>query len=155
MDDRTIEMDRFTSAIDLIRKKFPKLHIEIGEEEEGLHASAFIEEQPGLDFEVNINLQNCDELNLCAETLWGMWSPVGEEGVFEEFIDAVFGLLSGDYRIVEHRLWGFLIGNELQKPYGDEWQTIYTISGPSLASLLPAFIPLPRTRRYFQNRAAT
>ena len=152
MDDRSIEMERFTSAIDLIRKKFPKLHIEIDEEEEGLHAAATIEEQPGLDFEVNINLQNRDELHLLAETLWSTWFPIGEERVFEKFIDAVFGLLSDDYRMVEHRLWGTSVKAQLQKPCGDEWQTIFTSEGPSL---WPSFIPLPRTKRYIQNRAAT
>ena len=152
MDDRSIEMERFTSAIDLIRKKFPKLHIEIDEEEEGLHAAATTEEQPGLDFEVNINLQNCDELHLLAETLWSTWFPIGEERVFEKFIDAVFGLLSGDYRIVEHRLWGSLTKTELQKPCGHEWQSIFTSSG----CVNPlALIPFPRTKRYIQNRTAT
>lgn len=151
MDDRSIEMDRFTSAIELIRKKFPELHIEFEEEEEGIHASAFIEEQPGLDFYVSINLQNCDELHLWADVLWASWFPVGEEAVFKEFIDAVLGVLPGDYRIVERRLFGTHLNAQLQKPCGNGWQTVFTSrSVPSLG-----FLPLPRTKRYIQNRAAT
>ena len=151
MDDRSIEMERFTSAIDLIRSKFPELHIEIQDEEPHIHAAASIDKQPGVDFYISINLQNRDELHLLAEALWSTWFPIGEERVFEKFIDAVLGLLSGEYRIVEHRIWGSLIKAQLQKPCGHEWQTIYTSRPvPSLA-----FLPLARSRRYIQNRAAT
>ena len=151
MDDRSIEMERFTSAIDSIRSSFPELHIDIDEEDPNLHAAASIEKQPGLDFYISINLQNCDELHLLAGALWSTWFPIGEERVFEKFIDAVLGLLSGEYRIAEHRLWGSLIKAQLQKPCGHEWQTIFTSRPmPSLG-----FLPLPRTKRYIQNRAAT
>lgn len=149
MDNRSIEMERFTSAIELIRRRFPELQIEIDLEHPHVHATADIAEQPGIDFEVHINLQNCDELHLCAESLWASWFPVGEERVFENFTDAVLGLLSGEYRIVEQRLFGSLIKVRLQTPCGHEWQTIFTDS-----PLNPlALIPLPRTRRYIQNRA--
>ncbi|MCH8822242.1 MAG: hypothetical protein IH984_01925 [Planctomycetes bacterium] len=157
MDDRSIEIERFTFAIDLIRKKFPEVHIVIDEDEIdeyyfGMHTTADIKRQPGVDFDIGINLQNRDELHLCAETLWACYFPVGEKGPFDKFIDALFGLLSGEYRIVEHLLWGSLIKTELQKPCGREWQTIFTSSA---ATVILELIPLPRKKRYIQNLIKT
>lgn len=144
-------MERFTSAIDLIRNKFPELDIKIDKEESHIHAVAYIDKQPGIDFDISINLQNCDELHLWAESLWASWFPIGEEDSFEKFIDAVIGLISGNYRIVEYRVLGSLIKTTLEKPCGQEWIKIFTCSPmPSFS-----FLPLPRKKRYYQNLAKT
>ncbi len=151
MDDRSIEMERFTSAIELIRSEFPELQMEVDLEHPEIHATADFPVQPGLGFFFHINLQNRDELHLWADVLWASWFPVGDDDVFEKFMDAVLGILSGEYRIVENRLLGTHLNAQLQKPCGHEWQTVFTSRAvPSLG-----FLPLPRTKRYIQNRAAT
>ena len=151
MDDRRIEMERFTSAIELIRSKFPELQINVDLEEPNVHAVACLEEQPELDFDISIDLQNCDELAIIAESLWASYFPIGEEDSFEKFIDAIIGLISGNYRIVEYRVLGSLIKTTLEKPCGQEWLKIYTCSPmPSLS-----FLPLPRKKLYIQNLAKT
>jgi hypothetical protein len=51
---------------------------------------------------VSINLQNGDELHLNASSFWCEWFPRRKQEVCDRFTEAVRGLLSGSYRIVEH-----------------------------------------------------
>jgi len=49
--------------------------------------------QPGLSFEVHLNLQNRDELHLVASAFWCEWFPCSNPKKVERYIEAVSGLL--------------------------------------------------------------
>ena len=53
-----------------------------------------------------------------------MLLPCGKEDVSQQFVDAVCGLLSGEYRLVEYWRRGKAVKAELQRPIGDEWQKV-------------------------------
>lgn len=91
---------------------------------EGLEWSVTIPEQPGLVFEVNLNLQNKDELHLVAGGLWVSWFPCTDPTVADAYLDAVAGLLSGRYRILQHRHRDQVVGAELQRPVAEGWERI-------------------------------
>jgi len=102
--------------------------------------------QPGLAFDVNLNLQNDDELHLCAGSLWVEWFPCVKPEVEEAFLDAVRGVLSGRYRIVETLRGDRAILAKLQRPEADDWVTIATWSTLHLP------IPWRKTTRVLRNR---
>jgi hypothetical protein len=147
VDKRAVEIARFDQAVALIRQRFPDLHMEITHDHPHVEALATISAQPPrLQFEVSINLQNRDELHLNAAHLWTSWFPCGEESVFGRFVEAVLGLLSGEYRILESFVARQHASSKLQKPAGSSWQTV--ASGASLAVL----IPWKRRSQVVQNR---
>src|SRR5262245_41140783 len=92
-------------------------------------------EQPGLAFDVNLNLQG-DELHLSAGSFWLEWFPCTDPDVVARYRDAVTGLLGGRYRIVEHLVGNRPVKAELQSPVGDSWQTVGTWS--NLRRLVPS-----------------
>ena len=59
-----------------------------------------IPSQPGLLFNVSINLQQ-DELYLDVGARWLEWFPCTDADVVAKFREAVRGVLSGTFRIVE------------------------------------------------------
>ncbi len=84
-----------------------------------------IKVQPGLRFDVTLALHNTDELWLGAGELWVSWFPCTSAEVVRQYREAVDGLLSGRYRIVEYRRWGRLVKAFLQRPNGPDWQNIH------------------------------
>ena len=108
-----VDIERFNEAVDGIRRAFPSLRIEVDEDHPHVDASVDIPSQPGLAFDVNINLQN-DELHLSAGEFWVEWFPCGDAVVFNNFMDAVVGLLSGRYRILEQRVGSSTARAQLQ-----------------------------------------
>jgi len=87
-----------------------------------------IPSQPGLAFNVSLNLQNIDELHLNASCLCFSWFPCDMPGVEERFVEAVHGVLSGGYRILEYRRGQRCVKAKLQKPADSGWKTIATWS---------------------------
>ncbi len=81
-------------------------------------------EQPGLSFEVSLNLQNRDELQLSAPGFWMEWFPCTEPDVVTDYVEAVRGVIAGSYRILQHHRRGRLIKSFLQRPAGDSWETV-------------------------------
>jgi hypothetical protein len=147
MDKRRVEIGRFEQAIRLVQEEYSNLQIAREDPGEGYAAVAKILKQPGLDFEVEINLQNCDELHLCASSFWVEWFPCGDEAVFMRFMDALRGLISGKYRIRESSIFGHVIKAELQKlDESGQWKTITSSLN------LKAFLPWKRTIRNIQNQ---
>src|SRR5438270_13804016 len=118
-----VERERFDEAVEIIRRRFPRLRLEFKHDPQ-VDALVDIPRQPGLDFGVNINLQNYDELHISAGALWVEWFPCGEQEVFDRFIEAVTGILLGTFRIIEHRVMGSPGKAELQRPANGGWQTI-------------------------------
>jgi hypothetical protein len=101
--------------------------------------------QPGLSFEVDLNLQNIDELHLSAAALWVEWFPCTKRKKVEKYFEAVSGLLSGRFRILEHRRGTRAVKSCLQRPSNGGWETIHGCS-----TLLSIPWP-PKTFKVVQN----
>jgi hypothetical protein len=142
-----VEIERFNEVLDALRRAFPSLRIEVSEGHPHVEASVDIPAQPGLAFDVNINLQN-DELHLSTGEFWAEWFPCGDAAVFNDFLDTVVGLLSGSYRILEHLVGSSTAKAQLQRPSSAGWETIATRSTPLI------FIPWRRSTRVIRNDAA-
>jgi hypothetical protein len=84
--------------------------------------------QTGLSFRVDLNLQNVDELHLAASALWVEWFPCTNPKRVDEYFEAVSGLLSGQFRILEHWRGKRAVKAELQAPNKGGWKTIATWS---------------------------
>ncbi len=140
-------MERFNEAVEGIRRAFPNLQLEVDDDHPHVDASVDIPTQPGLAFDVNINLQN-DELHLSAGEFWVEWFPCGDAAVFNNFMDAVVGLLSGRYRILEYLVGSTTARAELQRPSSAGWETIATRSTPLI------FLPWRRSTRVIRNHNA-
>ena len=110
------EREQFMRVLETIRKEFPNLQSEWILEHRHVEAMFTLPAQRGLKFEVSINLQNGDELHLNAGSFWCEWFPCCEQKVRDRFTDAVRGLLSGSYRIVEHLRSNKAVKAELQRP---------------------------------------
>jgi len=107
-----------------------------------------VRKQPGLSFDVNVNLQG-DELHLSAGAFWLEWFPCTDPEITARYRDAVIGLLSGRYRILEHCVGKNVVRAQLQRPDNHGWQIIGTWSG------LRDLFPWRRTTRVLQNSAMT
>ena len=150
MDTRPIEIARFNEVIAIVRSEFPHLRIDVAENHPHVEALVEIPSQPGLDFDVCINLQNCDEFHLNAgEHFWVEWFPCNDPEVFQRYVEAVRGVLSGRFRIVEFFVFGRAIKAQLQRPSENgAWETIATWGN------LGSLIPWKRERRIVTNEAA-
>lgn len=136
------------NAFNNIRDAFPALEMTIDPHHQHVDINMDIKKQPGLDFDVNLNLQNVDELHLSAGSLWIEWFPCSDQKKVDGYLSAVKGLLSGKYRILEHRLGNKAIAAELQRPTDSGWETI-----ASRAKLrLPSF--RKRATSVLQNKPA-
>jgi len=141
------ELARFHEVVAIVRRDFPSLTVEVDADNPNVDAIADIPAQPGLDFHVGINLQNSDELHLEVAHFWLEWFPCTRQDVFDRFVEALKGVLSGRFRILESHLLGRVVFARLQKPTdAGSWQTIGWRGGPT------ALVPWPRRRRIVQNR---
>jgi hypothetical protein len=115
-----------------IQEQFPTLNLKVNSNDPNVDWSILIPPQDGLKFECNLNRQG-DELHLSILGFWLEWFPLEDEDVAEAYFDAVVGILSGRYRIVEYVRFGRGVGGELQAPVGTSWKTI----GNSSTGILP------------------
>ena len=145
---RKLERKRFDETVDIVRLRFPTLHLAIDHDDPHVDARLEIPRQPGLDFDVSINLQNLDELHINAGALWVEWFPCGDQQVFNQFIEATTGLLSGSHRIVEYHGAGAPAKAELQRPTGSGRQKI------AVWSNLRTLLPFRRMPHVLQNKHA-
>lgn len=112
-------------VIEELRRSFPSFKIEVQDPpSEGLEVEVDIPVQPGLLFGVGLSLQNDDELYLAAAGLCVSWYPCTDSVVAEGYLEAVRGLLSGEFRIAQHRRADRLVGAELQRPSATGWETV-------------------------------
>jgi len=128
-----------------IRATFPGLKMELQLEPQNVDLSLDVRKQPGLAFDLNLNLQG-DELHLGAGAFWLEWFPCTDPAIVARYREAVTGLLNGEYRILEHHIGNRVAKAQLQVPEGGDWRTIGTSS--SLWTLLPWF----RSKRVIQNK---
>ena len=103
--------------------------------------------QHGLSFDVSLNLQNLDELHLNASSLWVEWFPCTNPKKVEEYFEAVSGLLSGEFCILEHWRGKYAVRAHLQRPVNGGWKTIAT-----WIDFFPSLVPWPaKTYNVVQN----
>ena len=103
-----------------------------------------IPSQPGLGFDINLNLQG-DELHISAGHFWVEWSPLDDPQKTSQYFEAVCGLISGKYRILESYHMGRAAKAELQRPEGNGWETIAAWAN------LWCLIPWRSSSRVLQN----
>ncbi|SHH06935.1 hypothetical protein SAMN05443549_1155 [Flavobacterium fluvii] len=92
---------------------------------ENLDLSMDIPKQNGIDFEINLNLQNEDELNISTDYIWCQFFSADSEELVNKFYESVIGLINGEYRILQFVKNDKVYKSFLQKPNGNNWETIY------------------------------
>ena len=132
-----------------LRWELPALHVDINADDPNVEISVEIPRQPGLAFDVHLNFQNRDELHLGAgEIFWCSWFPSSKATVANRYSEAVLGIISGQYRIVEYWRWGWPVRANLQAPMPEGWRTVAK-SGKGLLYLIP--LRWGETERVLQN----
>jgi hypothetical protein len=106
-----------------IRARFPDLSMVIDGADPNVDIAVDIPQQVGLSFPLHLNLQS-DELHLQAGAFWLEWFPCTKPTIQEAYIEAVTGLLSGTFRIVEVCSGAQVVSAKLQRPDGSGWATI-------------------------------
>ena len=104
-----VDREQVIALLEGIRDAFPALRMDLRRDHPHLDLNVDVPAQPGLAFDVNLNLQG-DELHLSAGAFWPGRFPCTDPEVAERYRDAVSGLLSGRYRILEH-----LVGRRVVK----------------------------------------
>lgn len=131
MPKQVIEKDAILQLLNEIRSAFPNLQMRLESSHPYVDLNLDIPQQDGLKFDVNVNLQG-DELHLSAGHFWLEWFPCSDRGKIEAFREAVHGLLSGEFRILEYYRGRRAVKAELQRPSSEGWKTIGTWSTLSL-----------------------
>ena len=125
------QTDMVTQLFKEIQSAFPHLEMKLGTNHPKVDLSMDIPKQKGLKFDIHLNLQG-DELHLVARHFWLEWFPCTDKDVVKAFREAVHGVLSGEFRILEYYRGRRPVKAELQQPSGDAWKTIGTWSKLSL-----------------------
>jgi hypothetical protein len=134
------------STFEKIRAAFPALAMNFDLHPDHMDLAMDIPAQLGLSFHVDLNLQNLDELHLVASSLWVEWFPCTKPNKVDEYLEAVSGLLSGQFRILEHWRGKRVVRAELQRPDDGGWKTMANWL------TLSVLIPWPRkTLKVVQN----
>jgi hypothetical protein len=131
------------STFERIRTAFPALTMKLDLHPEDIDLAMDIPAQPGLSFRVDLNLQNLDELHLVASALWVEWFPCTDPKKVEDYFEAVSGLLSGQFRILEHWRGKRVVRAELQRPHDGGWKT--------MANWLTLSVLIPWPRKTFKT----
>jgi len=132
MARKEVDREGVIARFESIEAAFPHLTMTLDAEAGDVDVSLEIPKQPGLDFDVFVNLQG-DELQLNAgANFWVEWFPCTDEGVEADFFEAVHGLLSGQFRIVEHHRRGKAFKAVLQRPINGGWESRKTWHSPRL-----------------------
>ena len=124
---KQVNIEEMLALFESIREAFPHLTMRLERHHPHVKLNMDVPRQPGVLFEVNLNLQG-DELHLSAGSFWLEWFPCTKPDVVATFREAVHGVLSGSFRIVEHLRGTRAIKAHLQKPAENGWQTVGTWS---------------------------
>jgi len=145
---QTTEFEIALSTFEKLRTTFPALSMNLDLRPTHLGVAMDIPAQPGLSFKVHLDLQNRDELHLSASAFWYEWFPCTNPEKVEKYIEAVSGLLSGEFRILEHWRGRRPVKAKLRRPSGGGWEKVATWADVS------AIVPWPRqTLKVVQNKA--
>jgi len=134
------------STFEKIRTAFPALAMNLDLRPANVELAMDIPTQSGLDFKMHLNLQNLNELHIVASAFWMEWFPCTKPEIVERYFEAVSGLLSGEFRILEHWRGRRPVRAQLQRPCHDRWKTIASWGDVS------AIVPWPpKTLKIVQN----
>ncbi|HKF50973.1 MAG TPA: hypothetical protein VKB26_01565 [Candidatus Acidoferrales bacterium] len=144
-DERNIALSTFEK----IRAEFPRLTMTLDLLPKNVEIAMHIPVQTGLSFDVYLNLQNRDELHVVVSKFWMDWFPCTNQKKVDRYLEAVSGLLSGEFRIVEHWRGRRIVLAQLQRPNGDAWEAIARSLNPTILFPWP-----PKTLKVIQNTRA-
>lgn len=128
------DRDEVLRLFGAIRQRFPELSTELTSDDPNVDVLMVVPKQESLPFEVSLYLDG-DELHLVAGHFLLEWFPCGREDVRLAYREAVEGLLSGSYRIVEHYVGQKAVRARLEKPIGTGWEKVG--SWGRLAGIVP------------------
>ena len=128
-----------------LQAELPHLVMHINPNNTDVEVSVDVPQQPGLAFDIHLNLQNGDERHLEVGAFWCSWFPSSDPEVVRKYHDAVTGVLTRRNRIVEYVRWGRTAGADLEAPDSDGWKTI----AKSRQGLFP--VSWGATRRVVRN----
>jgi len=140
------EIERFEEVVAMVRQEFPHLEMKVSREHRVVDAYAFLPSQPGLDFDVHLDLQG-DALSMCVVGLWAEMFPCGKPRIFDSIMLAVRGVLSGKYRIRKSYAGSHVTAIQLERPENGRWIPVATDYKWGW------LIPMRRTHKFVQNRA--
>ncbi len=142
------EFEIASATFKKVRAAFPALTMKLELHPAHVELAMDIPVQPGLFFKVWLDLQNGDDLTLSASHFWYEWFPCTDQKIADEYLEAVLGLLSGRFRILEHWRGGRVVKAQLQSPRDNKWKSIATSTNIS------ALIPWPPKKlRSVQNNS--
>lgn len=110
-----------------IQDAFPDLRFEIDDpsKNDPVDIDVRVPNQPGLNFDIWMCLQNQDELHLAiGERLWIEWFPCDQPERLEDFYETVCSLLAGRWRIVENLRGNRVVSAWIQRPDHAGWCTV-------------------------------
>jgi hypothetical protein len=144
---QTREVEIALSTFEIIKGRFPSLSMNLDSHHAYVDVMMDIPAQSGLCFNVNLNLQNIDELHLAASAFWCEWFPCTNPKKVERYIEAVSGVLSGEFRILEHWRGKRPVKALVQRPHGSGWKNFATWGDISV------LVPWPKkTLKVVQNK---
>jgi hypothetical protein len=135
---QTREFEIALSTFEKVRATFPALSMNLDLRPKHVDVAMDIPAQTSLSFKIHLDLQNRDELHLSASAFWCEWFPCTNPTKVEKYIEAVSGLLSGEFRILEHWRGRRPVKAQLQRPSNGDWANIATWADVS------AVVPWPR-----------
>jgi hypothetical protein len=77
--DKELCYESGLTSLKSIQAGFPHLEMLLKEEDPNVDVNMDIPVQQGLEFDINLNLQNIDELHLSVGKLWMCWFPCTEK----------------------------------------------------------------------------
>lgn len=145
---QTKEFEIALSTFEKVRAVFPALSMKLDLNPKNVDLAMDIPAQPGLCFNVHLNLQNQDELHLSASAFWCEWFPCTNPKKVEKYLEAVSGLLSGEFRILEHWRGKRRVKTQLQRQSRGRWENVATWLDVSAVVIWPR-----KSYRVVQNKA--
>ncbi|MBY0224604.1 MAG: hypothetical protein K2Q28_02220 [Hyphomicrobium sp.] len=125
--DLSAGSDAAHQLIATLAKRCPDLEIVPSEHSAG-ELGWNIPVQQGLTTELWLSFSNNDEMHFSLENFRISFFPCTDSIEGEKFVDAVSGFIDGTYQIIEHYRGSRCVRADLQKPNGDEWETIASSS---------------------------
>ena len=122
----TKQFDIALSTFEEIRAAFPTLSMNLDLHPAHVDVAMDIPAQPGLFFDVHLDLQNLDELHLSVSAFWYEWFPCTNPKKVATYVEAVSGLLSGEFRVLEHWRGRRPVKAQLQRPALGGWEKFAT-----------------------------
>ena len=123
MPNQPVNKEPISKLFGEIQRRFPHLGMKFQFNHPEVDLNLDIPKQVGLEFDVNVNLQG-DELHLSAGHFWMEWFPCTNPRVIEKWREAVYGVLSGEFRIIEYYRGRRAVEAELQCPDAQGWKRI-------------------------------